>query len=181
MLGRPIHHACTTIGREDQSMKLHPCHPRRLLSVTFAATIATASAGSFAQTPRAGSAAAPPYAPEVPAKITTPDTVTTSICTLGLRDGAPDPATVQLAYDQIDFTRGINYLFVPPGCQGALPATGFNLSRPRTNRLLIFYRVFVEKGSFAAATASVKAKAAVFPFSQVAKPPLTRFPQPLWP
>jgi hypothetical protein len=70
---------------------------------------------------------------------------------------------------------GGDYLFVPPGYQGALPAAGFNVARPRTNRLLIFYRVFVEKGDLAAATASVKAKAAVFPLSQVAKPAATRF------
>ena len=44
----------------------------------------------------------------MPAKITTPDTVETRIGTLRFKDGAPDPATVQLAYDQIDFSRGID-------------------------------------------------------------------------
>ena len=215
----------------------------------------------------------PKFMPDVPAKITTPDTVETRIGTLRFKDGAPDPATVQLAYDQIDFTRGVDafvkgmsatsvyaicrgledagvkpnggigiteqlmdartlfltpntttvyvlmcvnlndgpmvvrvppralgpvddadfrwvtdvgltgpdkgeggdYLFAPPGYQGAIPATGFNVSKPRTNRLLIFYRVFVEKGDLAAATASVKAKAAVFPLSQAANPPATSF------
>ncbi|WP_233130186.1 DUF1254 domain-containing protein [Synechococcus sp. 1G10] len=218
-------------------------------------------------------AASPTYSPEVPARITTPDTVETRFGTLRFRDGAPDPATVQLVYDQIDFNRGVDaflkgmsatsvyagcrgleqagvrpnggigiteqlmdarslfltpntttiyvllcvnltdgpmvvrvppralgpvddadfrwvtdvgltgpdkgaggdYLFVPPGYKGAIPATGFNVSRPRTNRLLVFYRVFVEKGDLAAATASVKAKAAVFPLSQAAKPPETTF------
>jgi ABC-type polar amino acid transport system ATPase subunit len=50
----------------------------------------------------------PKFMPDVPAKITTPDTVETRIGTLRFKDGAPDPATVQLAYDQIDFTRGID-------------------------------------------------------------------------
>ena len=247
-------------------MKLHP---RRLLCVTFAATIAIAAAASEAQTPGGVSAAPPKYSPDVPAKVTTPDTVETRIGTLRFKDGAPDPATVQLAYDQIDFNRGIDafvkgmsatsvyaicrglkdagvkpnggigiteqlmdarslfltpntttvyvlmcadlndgpvvvrvppralgpvddadfrwvidvgltgpdkgaggdYLFVPPGYQGAVPATGYNVAKPRTNRLLIFYRVFVENGDLAAATAGVKAKAAVFPFSQAANPP----------
>ena len=42
----------------------------------------------------------------MPAKITTPDAVETRIGTLRFRDGAPDLATVQLAYDQLDFGRG---------------------------------------------------------------------------
>lgn len=51
------------------------------------------------------------------------------------------------------------YLFVHPGYAGALPATGFHVDRPRTNRLVIFYRVFVEKGDLAAATANVRSNA----------------------
>jgi hypothetical protein len=52
-------------------------------------------------------AASSPYAPEVPARITTPDTVESRIGPLRFRDGAPDPATVERAYDQLDFSRGI--------------------------------------------------------------------------
>ena len=248
-------------------------HQRQLICITFAATIGITSAVSDAQTPSGVPAAPPKYSPDVPAKITTPDTVETRIGTLRFKDGAPDPATVQLAYDQIDFNRGIDafltgmsatsvyaicrgleeagvksnggigiteqlmdarslfltpntttvyvlacinlndgpvvmrvpprvlgpvddadfrwvtdvglmgpdkgaggdYLFVPPGYKGTVPAKGFNVAKPRTNRLLVFYRVFVEKGDLAAATASVKAKAAVFPLSQAAKPPATSF------
>jgi hypothetical protein len=207
----------------------------------------------------------------VPAKITTPDTVETRIGTLHFKDGTPDAATVQLAYDQLDFGRGIDaflegmsatsvhalctgfeeagitlnqgigitedlfdarslfltantttvyvvlcvdlkdgpmvvrvpprvlgpvddadfrwvtdvgltgpdkgaggdYLFVPPGYKGTLPAKGYYVARPRTNRLVSFYRAFVEKGDIAAAVAGVKAKAAIFPLSQAAKPPAT--------
>ena len=86
-------------------MKLHQ---RRLLNVTLAAAIAITAATSDAQTPSGVSAAPPKYAPDVPAKITTPDTVETRIGTLRFKDGAPDPATVQLSYDQIDFNRGID-------------------------------------------------------------------------
>ncbi|MFQ6537680.1 MULTISPECIES: DUF1254 domain-containing protein [Aphanothece] len=230
----------------------------------MASIVAMAAAESQAQ---------PRYAPDVPARITTPDTVQTRIGTLRFQDGAPDPATVQLAYDQIDFNRGIeafvrgmsatsvyaacrgledagvkpnggigiteqlmdarslfltpntttvyvlmcvnlkdgpmvvrvpprtlgpvddadfrwvtdvgvtgpdkgaggDYLFVPPGYQASLPQQGFHIARPRTNRLVIFYRVFVEKGDLAAATAAVKAKAAVFPLAQAANPPASPF------
>ena len=47
------------------------------------------------------------YAASVPASIITPDTVQTRIGTLKFADGAPDEATVQKAYDQLDFGRGV--------------------------------------------------------------------------
>jgi len=226
-----------------------------------------------AETPSGASAAPPKYSPNVPAKITTPETVETRIGTLHFKDGTPDAATAKLAYDQLDFGRGIDafltgmsatsvyalckgfqeagiklnqgigisedlldarslfltantttvyavfcvdlkdgpmvvrvppmvlgpvddanfrwvtdvgltgpdkgkggdYLFIPPGYKGTLPAKGYYVSKPRTNRLLIFYRVFVEKGDIAAAVANVKAKAAIFSLSKAAKPPGTSF------
>jgi hypothetical protein len=238
------------------------------LMVAASASI-LASAFSMAQPPSGPPAAPPKYSPDVPAKITTSDTVETPIGTLRFKDGAPDPATVQLAYDQLDFGRGIDaflrrmsatsvyaacrgmsevgakvnqgigitadlvdarslfltpntttvyvvscidlkdgpmvvrvpprvlgpaddadfrwvidvgltgpdrgaggdYLFVPPGYTGKLPAKGYYVARPRTNLVALFYRAFVEKGDIAAAVAGVKAKAAIFPLSQAAKPP----------
>lgn len=248
-------------------------HPRRRLRATLAAAITITSAASNAQTPGGMPAGSPKYSPDVPAKITTPDRVETRIGTLRFEDGAPDPATVQLAYDQIDFSRGIDafvkgmsatsvhavcrgldeagvelnrgigiteqlldarslfltpntttvyvlmcvdlkdgpmvvrvppralgpvddadfrwvtdvgltgpdkgaggdYLLVPPGYEGTVPEKGFHVARPRTNRLLVFYRVFVEGGDLAAATASIQANAAIFPLSQAANPAATSF------
>jgi hypothetical protein len=51
--------------------------------------------------------ASPKYAADVPPWITTPDTVETRIGTLRFHNGAPDDKTVQLVYDQLDFSRGI--------------------------------------------------------------------------
>ena len=228
---------------------------------------------SIGETSNGAHASTPKYSPDVPARITTPDTVETRIGTLHFKDGAPDPATVQLAYDQLDFSRGIDaflkgmsatsihslcagfesagvklnhgigitedlmdarslfltansttvyallcvdlkdgpmvlrvpprvlgpvddadfrwvtdvgltgpdkgaggdYLFVPPGYTGNLPANGYHVAKPSTNRLLVFYRAFVEKGDIAAAVAGVKANAAIFPLSQAANPPATGF------
>lgn len=228
---------------------------------------------TMAVTATATIAAPPKYAPDVPAKITTPDTVDTRIGTLRFKDGMPDPATAQLAYEQLDYTRGINaflsgmsatsihalcrgfeevgikpnrgigisedllnarslfltantttvyamgcmnlnngpvvlrvpprvlgpvddadfrwvtdvgftgpdkgkggdYLFVPPGYKGPLPRTGYQIARPTTNRLLVFYRAFVEKGDIAAAVAGVKAKAGMFPLAEAGKQPATGF------
>src|SRR5262245_12862669 len=244
-----------------------------LFSMTLATAIAIAPVVGNAQTSTGAPAAPPTYSPDVPAKITTPDTIETRIGTLRFKDGAPDPATVQLAYDQLDFGRGIDaflkgmsatslhalckgfadvgakvnqgsiitedrmdarslfltpntivvyvmlcvdvkdgpmvmrvpprvlgpvddanfrwvtdvgltgpdkvrggdYLYVPPGYKGTLPSKGYHVAKPRTNRLFVLYRAFVEKGDIAAAVAGVKAKAAVFPLSQAAKPPANTF------
>jgi hypothetical protein len=244
-----------------------------MLTVAFVAAFTIGSGASEAQAPGVAPPTPPKYSPDVPAKITTPDTVETRIGTLRFKDGAPDPATVQLAYDQLDFGRGIDafltgisatsvyavcrgldeagvkpnqgigitaelldarslfltpntttvyvftcanlkdgpivvrvpprilgtvddadfrwvtdvgltgpdkgaggdYLFVPPGYKGTVPAKGYHVAKPRTNRLLVFYRAFVENGDVAAAVSGVKAKAAIFPLSQAAKPPSTTF------
>lgn len=68
----------------------------------FAALLAALIAGRMAL-----AADAPEYAAKVPADITTPDEVTTRIGTLKFVDGLPDAETVRKAYDQVDFSRGI--------------------------------------------------------------------------
>jgi hypothetical protein len=239
--------------------------PLRQLPFYGALALVTASVIAHAQTPK--------YSPDIPSKITTPESAQTRIGTLRFKDGAPDAATVQLAYDQLDFGRGIDaflsgmsatsvhaicrgledagiklnqgigitedlvdarslfltpntttvytlfcvdvkdgpvvvrvpprvlgpmddanfrwvadvgltgadkgaggdYLLVPPGYKGSLPSKGYHIARPHTNRVLVFYRAFVQKGDIAAAVAGVKAKAAVFPLSRSSKPPATTF------
>jgi len=74
----------------------------------LAATIAVTPALGDAQTSSFSPEAQPKYSPNVPAKITTPDTVETRIGTLHFKNGAPESATVQLAYDQLDFGRGVD-------------------------------------------------------------------------
>ncbi len=237
--------------------------------VALATAVALASAASHAQAP----ADSPKFSPDVPVKITTPESVETRIGTLRFKDGAPDPETVRLAYDQLDFGRGVDafmkgmsatsvyaicrgleaagtetnrgiaisedlldarslfltpntttvyvlaclnlkdgpmvmqvpplvlgpvddadfrwvtdvgltgpdkghggkYLFVPPGHTGKLPEKGYHVAKPRTNRVLVFYRAFVEKGDIAAAVEGVKSKAAVYPLAAAAKPLATQF------
>ena len=50
----------------------------------------------------------PKYATKIPESITTPDTVETRLGTLKFFDGMPDEKTVQLAYDNLDFQRGVS-------------------------------------------------------------------------
>jgi hypothetical protein len=77
------------------------CGTRLLPMAALAVVLAPALA--LAREP----AGSPRYAPDVPAGITTPGSVESPIGPLRFRDGAPDPATVQRAYDQLDFGRGI--------------------------------------------------------------------------
>jgi hypothetical protein len=48
------------------------------------------------------------YGTEIPSKITTPDSVNTRLGTLRFFDGLPDDDTVRLAYDNLDFQRGVS-------------------------------------------------------------------------
>jgi len=56
-----------------------------------------------------------------------------------------------------------------------VPADGYHVAKPLTNRLILFYRAFVEKGDIAAAVARVKEHAKLYPLSAVANPPETTF------
>ncbi len=60
---------------------------------------------------------------EIPASITTPDVVETSIGTLRFFDGFPDAATVQKVYDNLDFQRGVQVFIT------ALPAASMYATR----------------------------------------------------
>jgi hypothetical protein len=57
----------------------------------------------------------PGYNNEIPDDIMTPDSVETRIGTLNFFDGMPDDATVQRAYDNLDFIRGVETFlnFIP--------------------------------------------------------------------
>ena len=48
-----------------------------------------------------------------------------------------------------DQGKGGKYLFVPPGYTGDLPSEGYYVAKPSTNRLVIFFRAFVENGDMA--------------------------------
>jgi hypothetical protein len=58
----------------------------------------------------------PEMATAIPPEITTPDRVETRIGTLNFFDGMPDRATVEKAYDNLDFLRGVEvFLNAMPG------------------------------------------------------------------
>ena len=57
---------------------------------------------------------------DIPASITTPDVVETSLGTLRFFDGFPDDATVRKVYDNLDFQRGVQTFLT------ALPAASID-------------------------------------------------------
>jgi len=69
----------------------------------------------------------PQYSADVPASITTPNSVDTRLGTLKFFDGLPDAQTVQKVYDQLDFSRGIEaFLSGIPAASLHAMCTGFN-------------------------------------------------------
>ena len=66
---------------------------------------------------------------------------------LGPVDDADFRWVVDVGLTGPDKGAGGDYMFVPRGYKGAVPAKGYHLAKPRTNRLVIFYRVFVDEGA----------------------------------
>ncbi|WP_066737805.1 DUF1254 domain-containing protein [Cupriavidus sp. D384] len=77
----------------------------------------------------------PKYSAVVPPSITTPDTVETRIGALKFVDGLPDADTVRKAYDQVDFSRGIEaFLSGIPAASVHAICTGLEQAGVRKNQ-----------------------------------------------
>nr|WP_228489071.1 DUF1254 domain-containing protein [Raineyella fluvialis] len=82
--------------------------------------------------------ARPTMATEIPASITTPDTVETRLGTLRFFDGLPDEATVQTVYDNLDFQRAVQaFLLAMPYAPHHALRTGFRAFGPDNRTILI--------------------------------------------
>jgi hypothetical protein len=75
---------------------------------------------------------------DIPASITTPDVVETSLGTLRFFDGFPDEATVQEVYDNLDLQRGTQVFLtcIPPASANAF-RTGIRTFGPDNQTVLI--------------------------------------------
>ena len=75
---------------------------------------------------------------EIPASITTPDSVATRLGMLQFFDGFPDDATVQTVYDNLDFQRGVQaYLTALPAASMFATRAGFRTFGPDNQTVLI--------------------------------------------
>jgi hypothetical protein len=90
---------------------------------------------------------------------------------LGMADDADFRWVNDLGFTGPDKGAGGDFLFIPPGYDGDVMPEGYIVQKPRTNRLLLFYRAFVEKNDIAAAVAGVKATANVYPLAEASDPP----------
>src|SRR5829696_7576269 len=83
--------------------------------------------------------AAAQTAPAIPPSLTTPDKVDTRIGTLEFKDGAPSKATLEKAYDQIDFTHAYNaFVNTMQGVSLVAARRGFLNAGVKDNEILIF-------------------------------------------
>jgi hypothetical protein len=94
---------------------------------------------------------------------------------LGPVDDAYFRWVVDLGLTGPDQGRGGRYLFLPPDFSGPVPSMGFHVVRPKTNRLLMFFRAFVKDGDLKGAIDNVKANTKLYPLADFGKPVTTTF------
>ena len=79
---------------------------------------------------------------DIPASITTPDKVETSLGTLRFFDGFPDDATVEKLYDNLDFQRAVQaYLLGLPAVNMLALGKGITLHGPANNTILTWEKL----------------------------------------
>ena len=80
----------------------------------------------------------PRMATDIPASITTPDSVETRLGTLRFFDGFPDEATVHTVYDNLDFQRGVEvFLSAMPAASMSAIRSGLGAFGPYNRTVLI--------------------------------------------
>ena len=82
----------------------------------------------------------PGYNNKIPEVIMTPDTVETRIGTMSFFDGMPDAATVQKAYDNLDFMRGVEVFlnFIPATSIEGIRLGMAEVGASKSNQCVIF-------------------------------------------
>ena len=64
-----------------------------------------------------------------------------------------------------DRSEGGRFLLVPPGYDGPLPDDGFFVAHPRTNRVLMLGRSFMEDSDPAPTVATIKSRTKIYPYA----------------
>ena len=86
---------------------------------------------------------------DIPASITTPDVVETSLGTLRFFDGFPDDATVKKVYDNLDFQRGVQaFLTCMPAASAYAMRTGLRTFGPDNQTVIISESLLDARGIF---------------------------------
>jgi hypothetical protein len=86
---------------------------------------------------------------DIPAQITTPDSVETRLGTLRFFDGFPDDATVEAIYDNLDFQRGVQaFLTAMPGASVYALREGFRSQGADNQTVLVMETLMDSKSLF---------------------------------
>ena len=93
-------------------------------------------------------------AESIPAEITTPDKVETSIGTLEFRDGAPSADTVKKVYDSLDYVRGLDaFMNSFSGASAYAIREGFHSIGAEDNTVVVFSELMDSNSLFLTANA----------------------------
>lgn len=93
---------------------------------------------------------------DIPAEITTPNSVETPLGTLNLLDGFPDDATTQKVYDNLDFQRGVQaFLNTMPGAAVTAFRPAFRKFGAVDGNVLIFEELMDSKALWLTANTTV--------------------------
>lgn len=85
---------------------------------------------------------------DIPASITTPDSVETRLGTLKFFDGFPDDATTQKVYDNLDFMRGVEaFLNAVPGASAEALRTGWGSQGADNNQTVLIMETLMDSNS----------------------------------
>jgi hypothetical protein len=85
---------------------------------------------------------------DIPASITTPDSVETRLGTFKFSDGFPDDATVEKVYDNLDFERGVQaFLTAMPGASVYAIREGFRSQGATDNQTVLIMESLMDSKS----------------------------------
>lgn len=115
-------------------------HKQTLLAATLIGALAVMAAQAQA---------APKMTTDIPAEITTPDSVETRLGTLKFLDGFPDATTVDKVYDNLDFQRGVQaFLTGVPGASQVAIRHGIRNFGPDNQTVVLFESLMDSKSLF---------------------------------
>ena len=110
---------------------------KMVANLTIASMLLLVASVSSAES---GADSTPGYNHVIPEKIMTPDTVETRIGTLEFFDGMPDEATVEKAYENLDFMRGVDVFlnFIPATSVEGIRLGMVEMGATQSNHVLLF-------------------------------------------
>jgi hypothetical protein len=127
-----------TLNNQGEEPVMNIIRKQHLIAAAVAGALAFGSA--YAQKPPAGAKPTPGFNTYIPSDILTPNTVQTRIGTLNFVDGVPTAETARLAYDNLDFLRGVEVFLnlMPAASVEGIRRGSVALGASKSNQATIF-------------------------------------------